>query len=47
MTSGQPENGGAVVYHAGTKQEPDGALVTAGGRVLGVTALAPSLKAGH
>ena len=32
------------MYHAGTKQEPDGALVTAGGRVLGVTALAPSLK---
>ena len=44
LASGQPENGGAVVYHAGTKQEPDGALVTAGGRVLGVTALAPSLK---
>lgn len=44
LASGQPENGGAVVYHAGTKQEPEGALVTAGGRVLGVTALAPSLK---
>ena len=44
LASGQPENGGAVVYHAGTKQEPHGALVTAGGRVLGVTALAPSLK---
>lgn len=44
LASGQPENGGAVVYHAGTKQESDGALVTAGGRVLGVTALAPSLK---
>lgn len=44
LAGGQPENGGAVVYHAGTKQEPDGALVTAGGRVLGVTALAPGLK---
>ena len=44
LASGQPENGGAVVYHAGTKQELHGALVTAGGRVLGVTALAPSLK---
>lgn len=44
LANGQPENGGAVVYHAGTKQELHGALVTAGGRVLGVTALAPSLK---
>ena len=29
---------GAVVFHAGTKRAEDGAIVTAGGRVLGVTA---------
>ncbi len=29
------------VYHAGTKRASDGALLTAGGRVLGVTAVAP------
>lgn len=33
---------GAVLYHAGTKMQ-DGRLVTAGGRVLGVTAVAPNL----
>ncbi|MEQ1858556.1 MAG: phosphoribosylamine--glycine ligase [Chthoniobacteraceae bacterium] len=32
----------AVVFHAGTRQE-DGRVVTAGGRVLGVTALGPTL----
>jgi phosphoribosylamine--glycine ligase len=32
------------VFHSGTKDSPDG-LVTAGGRVLGVTAAAPSLEA--
>ena len=32
-----------IVFHAGTKRNADGALVTAGGRVLAVTALAPSL----
>lgn len=32
----------AVVFHAGTKQGPEG-LVTAGGRVLGVTASRPTL----
>lgn len=34
---------GAVVYHAGTKRGPDG-FVTAGGRVLGVTALGGTLS---
>jgi phosphoribosylamine--glycine ligase len=34
----------AVVFHAGTKREGD-AFLTAGGRVLGVTALAPTLAA--
>lgn len=40
------ENGqldGVTVYHAGTAVN-DGKLVTAGGRVLGVTALAPTVK---
>jgi phosphoribosylamine--glycine ligase len=32
-----------VVFHAGTKRLPDGRLVTAGGRVLGVTARGRSL----
>ena len=31
-------------YHAGTKFNEEGAIVTSGGRVLGVTALAPTLK---
>ncbi|HYA67856.1 MAG TPA: phosphoribosylamine--glycine ligase [Acidimicrobiales bacterium] len=34
---------GVTVFHAGTRREHDGRLVSAGGRVLGVTALAPSL----
>ena len=34
-----------AVIHAGTAQNNAGQLVTAGGRVLGVTALAPSLRA--
>jgi phosphoribosylamine--glycine ligase len=32
-----------VLYHAGTAKNPAGQLVTNGGRVLGVTALAPTL----
>lgn len=35
--------GGVAVLHAGTRREPGGRLVTAGGRVLGVTAVAGSL----
>jgi phosphoribosylamine--glycine ligase len=33
---------GVTVYHAGTARTPDGVLVTAGGRVLNVTAVAPT-----
>ena len=33
----------ATVYHAGTKRDETGALVTAGGRVLGVTATGATL----
>jgi phosphoribosylamine--glycine ligase len=33
------------IYHAGTKRNQSGEIVTNGGRVLGVTALAPTLKA--
>lgn len=44
--TGLDENGaapGVCVYHAGTKAA-DGGFVTAGGRVLGVTALGPTLQ---
>ena len=34
---------GVIVYHAGTAFDEDGNVVTSGGRVLGVTALAPTL----
>jgi phosphoribosylamine--glycine ligase len=34
---------GVIVYHAGTRLLDDGTLVTSGGRVLDVTALAPTL----
>ncbi|MGH7581869.1 MAG: phosphoribosylamine--glycine ligase [Gemmatimonadales bacterium] len=36
---------GVTVYHAGTARREDGALVTAGGRVLAVTAVAESFDA--
>jgi len=42
--TGMMENTGVKVLHAGTKRIGD-SLVTNGGRVLGVTAAAPSLKA--
>jgi len=35
---------GVVVFHAGTRQTEDGAVVTNGGRVLGVTGKGPSLR---
>jgi phosphoribosylamine--glycine ligase len=34
---GSDDRGRAIVFHAGTRQGPDGGIVTAGGRVLGVT----------
>jgi phosphoribosylamine--glycine ligase len=37
--------GGVHVIHAGTSRNPAGQLVTNGGRVLGVTAIAPNLRA--
>ena len=43
LEGGQLPGGEAEVFHAGTKRLPDGSLVTNGGRVLGVTALAESL----
>lgn len=42
--NGQLPGGAAAVYHAGTKKE-NGAYLTAGGRVLGVTAAAENLPA--
>ncbi len=36
--------GGAIVFHAGTRRDPDGTLRTAGGRVFTVTATAPSVQ---
>jgi len=33
---------GIVVFHAGTRRDPDGSIVTSGGRVLGVTAVGRS-----
>ena len=35
---------GVSIFHAGTKRSEDGALVTAGGRVFAVTAVAPSFE---
>ena len=35
---------GVTVYHAGTRLSAEGALLTAGGRVLNVTAQAPSFE---
>jgi phosphoribosylamine--glycine ligase len=34
----------AEIYHAGTRREADGTIVTAGGRVLGVTCSAHTLR---
>ena len=43
ITFGELDDG-VIVFHAGTAFDGDGDYVTAGGRVLGVTALAPTLK---
>jgi phosphoribosylamine--glycine ligase len=40
--SGLPPD--TFIFHAGTAQASNGSIVTAGGRVLGVTALAPTLQ---
>lgn len=37
------EETGAVVFHAGTKRDGEGRIVTSGGRVLGVTALGDTI----
>jgi phosphoribosylamine--glycine ligase len=44
--AGNPDHEDVVVFHAGTAQT-EGGVVTAGGRVLGVTALGDSLKMAH
>ena len=36
--------GGVEVTHAGTARAPDGAIVTAGGRVLNVTGARPTAR---
>ena len=43
LTDGQLPGSGVEVFHAGTKKLPDGTLVTNGGRVLGLTAVADTL----
>ncbi|MBC7919969.1 MAG: phosphoribosylamine--glycine ligase [Ferruginibacter sp.] len=42
--SGHRETGPVTVFHAGTRLDPRGEIVTDGGRVMAVTALAPSLE---
>ena len=37
------QNDDVMVFHAGTKSGPDGAVLANGGRVLGVTAIAPAI----
>ena len=44
MTFPQRLPANVTIYHAGDKLDTEGRLVTSGGRVLGVTAAAPSLK---
>jgi phosphoribosylamine--glycine ligase len=45
ITIPDPLPAGVAVIHAGTSQNAAGQLVSSGGRVLGVTALAPTLRA--
>ena len=40
---GDDDRGDVIVFHAGTARRDDGAIVTAGGRVLGVTGLGDTL----
>ncbi len=40
----QSQKPGHMVFHAGTARDETGRVVTSGGRVLGVTALAPTLR---
>ena len=44
LEGGQLPGGGAEVFHAGTKKLPDGTLVTNGGRVLGLSVTAGTLR---
>ena len=44
---GNPRESDEIVFHAGTRSAEDGRVLTAGGRVLGVTALADTLKMAH
>jgi phosphoribosylamine--glycine ligase len=37
-----PTRGDAIVFHAGTRRDDEGRLVTAGGRVLAVTGIGPT-----
>lgn len=39
-----PRSADVWVFHAGTKATPEGKILTNGGRVLAVTAVAPTLK---
>jgi phosphoribosylamine--glycine ligase len=45
IPAGLEAGGDVVVFHAGTRRDDDGRIVTAGGRVLAVTALAPTVAA--
>lgn len=40
-----PEHDGVTIFHAGTKRSADGTVVTAGGRVVAATAVAPTFAA--
>jgi phosphoribosylamine--glycine ligase len=43
LENGELPGSGALAYHAGVRRNEGGGLITAGGRVLGITATAPSL----